>query len=53
MTTAPKDSHSPPTQWDSPQAHPALASGAKTNFCQCARFPVTSSRLFTERLLLL
>lgn len=53
MTTAPSDSLFPPTQCDSPQVHLALASEVKTNFSQCSRFPVSSSRIFTERLLLL
>lgn len=53
MTTAPSEFLSPPTQCDSPQTHSDLASGAKINFSQCARFPVSSSRMFTERLLLL
>lgn len=39
ITTAPSDSLSPPTQCDSPQAHPVLASGAKTNFSQSRGFP--------------
>lgn len=53
MTTARSEFLSPPTQCDSPQTHPDLASGAKISFSQCARFPVSSSRMFTERLLLL
>lgn len=39
MTTAPSEFLSPPTQCDSPQTHSDLASGAKINFSQCARFP--------------
>ena len=53
MTTAPSEFLSPPTQCDSPQTHPDLASGAKISFFECARFPVSSSRMFTDRLLLL